>query len=300
MSRSVFLWVGLLGGIALSLFGLLHTPGPTSTLARSDSAVARVDGVPIPRERFYAMLRSLAAEERAPKLDPAQRKQVLEQLIREELLLGRAEALGLPRADLLARKRLIAAVVESVTVVVGAHPPSDETLRAFYATRPRGISEHEALQVEVIFVSGNDDHGLERARAAALALDSGEPPSKVRERWGSPDPIPTPKGLVPPRTLRSYIGPSAVRAAEELNTGGVSAPIKGSGGYRVVKLIRAQRSPLPPFEQLRDSLRTMWIQREKAKVLDSYLEELRGRSEISIDTTTLEGPIPPPPSQSPP
>lgn len=84
-------------------------------------------------------------------------------------------------------------------------------------------------------------------------------------------------GEVGPGTL-----PEALEEAlSRLDPGGVSDPVLGPSGYHVLRMLSRRVEPPPPFEQVRNQVQGMLLQREMVRHQRIYLRELR-RS-VSID-----------------
>lgn len=84
-------------------------------------------------------------------------------------------------------------------------------------------------------------------------------------------------GEVGPGTL-----PEALEEAlSRLDPGGVSDPVLGPSGYHVLRMLSRREEPPPPFEQVRNQVQGMLLQREMVRHQRIYLRELR-RS-VSID-----------------
>ncbi len=84
-------------------------------------------------------------------------------------------------------------------------------------------------------------------------------------------------GEVSPGTL-----PEALEAAlGQLDPGGVSDPVVGPSGYHVLRVLSRRVEPPPPFEQVRNQVQGMILQREMLRHQRIYLRELRRG--VSID-----------------
>ena len=281
------LWTGVLAGVALALTGVVELePGAADV---DDPAVAAVvDGVPIPSERFHAALAGLAAEPHGPRLDEAVRRQLLEELIAEELLLARARALGLDRTTPLARRHLVDAMVALAAADAEVVEPDEASERAWYDAHKDQFTRERLLHVQAWFYADTEDDGGRAADATAALRRGSEPPPS------DPAPASPPDGAVPAATLRHYVGPTAARAAAELEVGQVSDPVRGWRGWRVVRLVAAPAAETASFETVRDSVRALMARERRAEAIASYLRALRADASVDVDPAMLdpEAPIP--------
>ncbi len=285
------LWLlaaGALAGIALAAVGLARSGRTDATLP--PGAVAAVNGHPIPGEAFTRFVSAVAAERRELRLDPAERRHLLERMIDEELLLQRGLELGLARHEAIARRTIVSAVIAALTAEAEAVEPDEAALRAFHAEQPERFRLPPRLHVDAAFVS-LARHGEEeaRARAASLAaaLRAGEPLGVAVERWGDPQPAPLPGGPVPQETLRQYLGPTAAAAAMAMEPGAVSDPLRTASGFRVLVLRDRQAGSLPPFEDVRAQVRAEYLRSLGEAALRNTLERLRDEAEIVRDEAAL-------------
>jgi hypothetical protein len=144
--------LGAAAGVALAGAALLR--GGPAEPARLDSsdAVAWVNGQPVARESFARFVAGMARERGGLELDPAARRELLERMIDEELLLQQGIALGLERREPAARRAIVSAVVDLVTSEDGPAEPTQAELEALYAEiraaapPPAGASEPPSLE----------------------------------------------------------------------------------------------------------------------------------------------------------
>lgn len=287
--QRALLWLGLGGGIALTLLGLAE--GSAAKDTELSGAAAVVDGVPISKQRYLSALAALAVEERAPRLDVEQRRRLLDELIAEELLLARAVELDLPRSDALSRKQLVAAMVD----LVGADPsdgaPSEQELRRYWTANPERFSGRRAFHVAIMFFRGDTP---ERARQAKARVTAGESFEAVRDELADPDPVAVPSAPLSARTLRSYLGGPATRAVEGLAVGQLSDPIRVGGGYRLILLKAAPAAERGSFEAQRRSVLAHWRAERKSETVRAYIDELRDAARVLVDEQLVNDSVVPP------
>jgi hypothetical protein len=276
--------VGAVLGMVLAAYGILRTSEGAVGRVPAD-AVAVVDGRPLPRADYERRLTALANDRRA-RLDAGERRRVLERLIDEELLFGRALELELPSRDATARKDLIRGVVDAIVANAPADAPTEAELRALYDA-DRGFFAPEArLRVRSLWFRVVDP--LETAAAEARAgmaleaLRAGEPVDAVAARRADGEPRAIPGVPLPLAKLVEYLGPSAARAAGELEAGNVSEPIRTATGIRLVLLVERSLPTRVRFEDLRPRVLAEWRRRHDERALEAVLADLRGTARIEI------------------
>lgn len=273
MTPERWLWLGLVAGLALALSGVLSSdPEDPGAIG----AVATVDGVPIPEARFEAAMAS------APP--GAEREAILDDLIAEELLVAWALELDLPRRATLPRAQLLREVTAIATAGADDTEATDAELRAFYDEHPEHFRGHRSYAVEALWFRGPDPT---RAKAARDAWSAGGTFADLAETADSPT-ARLPTGPVPAATLRDYLGPSAVRALDGLEPGGISEVLRAAGGHRVVRLVERRIVDRAPFATVRDAVASRQRSERRAARLRAAVSARRAAAEIAIHRAALE------------
>ena len=281
----VLLWLGVVAGVGLALWGVLEPPAPPS--GELASAAAVVDGVPIPRERFEARIAELEREERGPRLDLEQRARILDELIAEELLLAQALRLDMPRANPIARKLVLESMVQLASALGEEGPPSDAELVAEYEANLQNLKLPHRYRVEALFFRDARGQAQERSDRAARKLSDGAAWSELPP-LADPPVMPLPRGALEESELRTYIGPTAAAAVTKMRPGERRGPLRIAGGYLLVRLVKAVEPPVPSFEKVRAVLADRWRRKRKDERVRAYVERLRDQAEIHVDPAILE------------
>ena len=238
---TALLLCGLAAGIGVAGWTLM-TGGGAAGLP--GDAVARVNERLITREAWLRAVAAVAEDRRTP-LSEADRRLILDRLIDEELLLQHGKSLGLVENDRRLRNQLVSEVVAATAA--GAEPPGEAALRAYYEAHRDYFATPPRLRV-----------------AATLAS-------------GAPFAPPVPDALLPPSTLREYLGPRLTEAALVLEPG--QARTSGE-----VTLTVLEREPLvvPPFEQAREQVHARLQRERQERALRELLEELRDDGQVLV------------------
>ena len=229
----------LLGALVAGLDLVRADEASAGTL--EDDVVARVDGHPIPRERYERALAAVAADRRGGSVSAADRARVLDRLVEEELLVQEALALGLAERDRRVRADLAAAAIDLLVERATQDVPDDATLRRFYEEESGYFRAAVRVRVRHAYFPTADE-----AARGRLALASG------RAATGdAPPPVPLPQGLVSLRDLTAALGPTAAREVASLEPGEASRVIEAGGGYHVVTVLDRREGRRLPFERAR-------------------------------------------------
>lgn len=277
----VLLVLGVVAGVLLAGWGLV-TSG-TTAVTLPDDMVALVNGEPITAEAFARLEAAVKTERRGASLDEAQRQRLLDRLVDEELLLQRGIDLGLARHEPSARRAIVSAVVAAVTADAEAAEPDEETLRRFHSEAAERFQRPGRVAVDVLLASTStwpEAQAFQRAVDGARRLRAGDSFEGVSQSLGDPQRAELPAGPLPLETLREYLGPSAAQAAAQLAPGEVTEPVRGAGGYYVIRLRERMGGETIPFEEVREQVRAEWLREQGERALADYLEELRRGGEV--------------------
>ncbi len=285
----LLLAAGALLGVVIAASGIVEqSPGASEV---PDGAIAIVNGAPIQRVDYQRALAAVAAGRRTGTVDAMLRRHVLERLIDEQLLVQRGLELRLAERDQMARTYLSAAVINLV-VARGEDDLTDASeaeLRSFYRDNADYFRRAGRLQLEQLFFragSVGNDAAHERASAASRGLASGASFAELRASGDAPT-VMLPSTPLRPSKLRDYLGPTPTAAALALTVGEISAPLRSSGGYHILRLVAREAASVLPFEQLRPQVLSEYRRREGERRVRQLLAERRADAEIAISEELL-------------
>jgi hypothetical protein len=267
----------LIAAAALGLGAAMWSAlGVSNTLSRYDDAIAMVDGVPISRTVYETAIEGLASAKRNPLTDE-ERREALERIIDEELLLRRAVKLGLAENDPPSRKALVNAMLQLSVADAAKLEPTDEELAKFYAERPKLIAPQPLLVVRAVSFDAADTAKVARFKAA---LDGGQAfEASVKAVGGAP--VLLPNGPVIPAKVAEYAGGSVRDAALGLSAGQTSPAIEIGRRVVFVHLIERMDAPPPPLEAVKAVVADEWRKRVTEKAFEDYLKSLRATARIT-------------------
>jgi parvulin-like peptidyl-prolyl isomerase len=278
------LWLlaaGAGAGLALAIAGLVSAP---ETQRVPDGAIAAVNGSLVRRADYERALEALAADRR-DALDEGDERHVLDRLVDEELLVQRAFELGLARQDRRVRAELVTAVIEAVTSEAAQREPGVDEVAAFFAEHRALFAVPGRARVEQVFVRAADDGdaaALARARDATARLRAGESSAAVQERADPGVVGALPAAALPAAKLRELLGPTAADALAALAPGGVTEPVRASGGYHVLRLVAREAPVAAELAEVEPAVRAEVQRRAVDAALRTYLDDLRRRAEIDV------------------
>ena len=277
------LGLGAVLGIGLAGAGLVRgAGGPGGALAAGD--VARVNGAPVRAETLERILAGLGAEKRTP-LSDADRARVLDRLIEEELLVQRAQETGLVQSEPGIRKALVGALVDSVVADAESAEPEGDELRRFFEEHRGYFGAGARLRIERLEFRARAGGGAgprERALEALSALAAGEPAAAVGARLADEPALPLPDQLLPPASLREYVGPELLDALLAVGDGRWTGPFESEGGAALARVVERRAAEAPAFEVVLPQVAAEWRRRAADRALREYLDSLRAEADVRL------------------
>ena len=239
-------------------------------------AVALVDGVPIPRTVYDSAVEGLASAKRNPLTD-AERREALDRIIDEELLLRRALELGLGESDPSSRKALVNAMLQFSIADAGKREPTQSELVAFYAERPKLIAPQPLLTVRAVSFPQSQADSASRLKAS---LDQGRNFDVAARESGAEGAL-LPTGPVIPAKIAEYAGGTIRDTALSLKDGQTAGPIQIGSRLVFVHLIERRETPPPALEVVRDVVVEEWRKREAEQAFSDYVTGLRKKARVA-------------------
>ena len=283
---------------------------PLTNSAPTVDFVATVGGATISRDELAEALakraKSLGGEPAA-----ALKQQVLDELIREKVLLSKARAAGVDRDPELVRRweRMVVAKYEA------AHKPDAEKQRApttaeveqFYREHATEYQQPDRIRVALIQVKSSakateEKRGELRARAEkvfALAQTSGANFAELARlhsedratRYSGGDGGWMERGKAPPAWPKELAD-----AAFALETAGGIAPlIEAGGSFYVLKLIERQAAGVRPLAEVRARIAYKLKEQQRVANEERFYAEQKAGVNVEINQAALQAvPLPAP------
>jgi len=286
----------------LALLAACSKGGPTAdTTKPADKPVATVNGTPISRAMFEYYAKNTAGKP-ASELTPEQRGQLLDNLIRGEIVAEEAVKQGLDKttdtASLLQLSRLEILQQAGATHYLEDKKPSDADLKAEYDAQVAGMPKTQ-YRARHILVSTQD--------AAQKITDELKKGAKFEDlaKKDSMDSSKEQGGELGWFTPTNMVKPFA-DAVASLKKGEVTpAPVQSQYGWHVIQLEDTRDTPVPPLDQVKDRV----AQLVETKKFRAYQDDLlktakveKNLDSISPAPAPMAAPVPAPapaPAKSP-
>jgi parvulin-like peptidyl-prolyl isomerase len=246
----IFMGSGALLGLLMAGYSLFTARG-TSTLVVPPEDVALVNQQPISRSDYLQQVQTLYGVD-LEHATAAQRRRVLDDMIREELFVQRGKELDVASTDPDVRSAMVNSVEQEIAADAITAQPSEAQLHGYYAAhRARYASEGVMNVRDYVFAPGDSKAAVE----AAAALRSGVPAPAVLAKWRASDSGKTADDEFY-FAAKIHLGDALYEAAKDLADGGVSAPIERADGIHVLHMLE-NKKPVPfDYAAARDKVLT--------------------------------------------
>jgi peptidyl-prolyl cis-trans isomerase C len=274
----------------LFVLGLLLFAGCKSS---KDPAVATVGGTSITLEDFRSRLQSTPPAYQQYVTTPEGRRQFLNLLIREKVLLVESRKAGLQKdenykkaiaqfekswkreredyeSNLLVEMTL--ARLRSKDIAV-----TDTDVRSYYDAHTEDFTRPVEVQASHILVNS-----AQEAENVLTRLKNGEPFEALARTVSMDPPTAARGGKLAPFTKGSLM-PEFENAVLPLKEGQVSGVVKSPFGYHVIKKLNQKTLPSQTFEEAKDGIENR-LQREK---FDQWIAKAQTEAGVKIDEKAL-------------
>ncbi len=278
--------LGALLGLTIAGYGLFTAGGTELRQVPAEDA-ALVNQRPILQSDVEAQAHSALGLSLAAAT-PDQRRKLLDDMIREELLVQRGLALDEPSIDPDTRAALVAAVQQEVAVNATSRIPSELQLREYFSQNKDKYSSVGVMTLRDLVPATTyaDVKAAVRLESAVAALKRGEPIATVMAQYALAD-FGAPAGQHPPVGERLYfaakidLGDALFDAASRLADGEVSIT-KFKNEPHILVMLHNQPPRLRSFDVSRSQVYSDYKAEQQATMLQAEYSYLRSSAAIKI------------------
>lgn len=207
------------------------------------------------------------------------------QLIREEVYVREALALGLDREDTVIRRRLQLKMEFLTESGAEAVQPDDATLEAHLDAHPERFVEPELVAFEQILL--DERIGAEEVELVEARLNiGGEPGMAARSTL-----LPSAFSLSPLQMVDGTFGTGFFETLGPLPVGDWAGPVESSLGRHLVRVTERREARRPALAEIRDKVEIDWRAAFTEALRAERFEALRARYEVvQPDAASVLGP----------
>lgn len=264
------------------------------TVQVNGETVATVNGSPIGSEDF-AMLAARKSPGKGSELSLEERKEILDDLVTEELLYQKALAEGYDKDPKVKKVMVNALIRKEIYDSIKNSDFSDEELQAYYNENIEEFTVPAKVQIYSVLVKVTEERPDAEAQAKAERLYSQirKDTSKFRDiaKEESESPYKRRGGDVGfvPKTGKPGLDQEIVDKAFEMNVETLSKPFKTKSGWNVIYVPAKREAKDRSFTQMKGSVLRK-IKNERVKEMyETYTGGLRQGVSVAIDDAKLQG-----------
>ncbi|MDB9978077.1 peptidylprolyl isomerase [Porticoccaceae bacterium] len=276
-SNPIFRGIFAIAGLILVLVGsntqIEHRNYPAHTLVLVNQKPITKATLTVARQRSTVLTNDTQQQ------DPL----LIQRLIDDELILQRAESLGVLEADPGIRKLLARSTINKINTESQSLPISESQLRDFYDNHQAVFQTPARFAVQAArFLTA------EEAMTARRQILAG---SRLSETVSSADGavlMKMPRSLLPTHMLRRYLGTGLTDVILQLDQDRLSQPIAQDGGLYLLHLLKQQPSQVIPFQQAQSDIIIEFRSRQRQSALLEALVLYKERADIRLNSSLLE------------
>lgn len=208
---------------------------------------------------------------------------LIDDFIREEVLVREATALSLDRNDTVIRRRLRQKMEFLTDSAAGALEPSDDELLAFFdENRERYASETEIAFDQVYVGADPSADDIDEVREALEAKTE-------HTLIGEPTLLPASLGKSAEVSVDGTFGRGFFEQLTTLDVNGWDGPIQSGYGAHIVRITERADGGTLPFETVRDDVLRDWTKAKADEIAEEQMARMLERYEITRpDVVSLE------------
>ena len=254
--------------------------------------IAALRGTPEARDRIVvtgeqvaqARAAATALQGRAPTTEEL--ADLVEPLVRDEIMYREARALGLDDNDDEVRRRLIEKMSYLTQDLADPQPSSEQALREFYQARSDLFAIPALVSFDQVFFSpGARGDSLDKDAAAGVAaLRAGRAPAEVGDRT----PLRDSYDDAPREQVAVLFGEELADALFTAAPGEWSGPFRSDFGLHAVRLRDRSEPRLPPYDEIAERVAEAYGAQRRQEANEKAYQEMRARYYVVIEPPAAE------------
>ncbi|MDB2566625.1 peptidylprolyl isomerase [Porticoccaceae bacterium] len=215
--------------------------------------------------------------------NPSTQHYILQRLVDDELILQRAEDLGILQADPGIRKLLARSAIENIVNDTKNLPVDKSALRAFYESHQAIFEESSRTTLKAFKFNT-----LEQASNARNHKLTGGQLDEIIGLIEGAQRVDIPLSPLPEHILRRYLGVDLSSKIIGLAEGEILKPIRQKNGVYLVQVLDVEPATVRDFELVRNEIATEIKSRARDRALKNELVRLKQAANIEVNTLMVD------------
>jgi parvulin-like peptidyl-prolyl isomerase len=263
--REPLLHFALGGALLFAAYTLLNPPEP-----RSDAREVRIGAGEV--KWLAATWRGQTGREPTPD----EMRELVANLVKEELLSREAREMRLDENDTIVRRRLAQKLEFMLQDTARFAEPSEDELRRFYEASPTAFLTEPRISFAQVYFRD------ERRAAAVLPKLAGASPAQVAE-LGDRLMVDPEFRAADRQSIAAAFGPKFARAVAELQPGAWHGPVESGYGAHLVRVAAVEPARRREFAEVRAQVLDRWRQENQREAEKRFLDKLMAKYKVVIE-----------------
>lgn len=208
---------------------------------------------------------------------------MLEALVREDILVQEAMAISMDVDDTVIRRRLAQKMEFLISSSAGAQMPSEDDLQAFFQERAENYASAPSIAFEQVFLGAGPDP--DSVSGALDALVAGRAPEEI----GRATLLPQQFGPAARNPVDGVYGSGFFERVMAVEPGDWAGPVASGFGVHLVRVTDRDPGAVPDFDDVREEVEADWRKIETDRLSERIMQELRADYEVILpDAETLQ------------
>lgn len=209
---------------------------------------------------------------------PAELRELVANLVKEELLSREAREMRLDENDTIVRRRLAQKLEFLLQDTARLAEPSDEELRRFYEASPQAFLAEPRLSFTQIYFKSE-----RRKDAAATLVKLANRPPDDPGMIGDRLMVDAEFRDADRQSVAAAFGPQFARAVFELQPGGWHGPVESGYGVHLVRVASLQPARQREFTEVRPAVVERWREAKQREAEARFVEKLMAKYHVVIE-----------------
>jgi len=206
---------------------------------------------------------------------PTELQALLENAVREEVLVREARALGLDRGDSVIRARLSQKMGFLTDSIAASIVPTDEALDAFLDQNAARYETPDKLAFVQVFLGEAPSEAM--VEQTLTALRAQQDPSA----FGVATLLPRDMPLTATRGIDAVFGPGFASRLSDVETGSWIGPVRSGYGAHLVRVQAVEPGTVPPLTAIHDTVVRDWRAARRDDLAQAQYQALAQKYQIS-------------------
>ena len=214
----------------------------------------------------------------------AELKDLIDDYVKEEILVREALALGLDKDDTVIRRRLRLKMEFLSDAESEALSPTDAELEAYLRANPGKFEIDPMIAFRQIYLNPARRGGrLDQDAASILeVLRSGARPDP--SALGDSTLLPSELPVTSKSSISQIFGREFADALRNATPGQWTGPVKSAFGFHIVRVSEYKTGRIPALDEVRDAVAREWANDKRKARQDARFNELQKRYQVTIES----------------